>query len=500
MTSFSNKTRAVIIVIALVLLSTPSIIATETTWRHPGFEVTQFDINMSRFNLTNLWMLDWIFNGTVPVSAANHSRMYQGSAGKLLVSENGGAYNPFNFNATYAAKPDLLSQLSDVIISSPLLDQILKYNGVNWMNANLATISAGAAVGFYYNGSVSDISGYETLSRIPDTHVEQDESTVVNSNTSLFEKYITSSGLGATQIEAGEWSFVTYTYVSSTSGMTELLLNVSKATSDGGNITFLFNVTTGNITSTSVTLYTINTVQQAFPINSTDRLIVNVSARTNSSIDTTVHFVHSGTQHYSNIKTPLVTRHNDLAGLQGGAAAEFYHLNLSEHGQIPTWNTVTGKEPAITTGSPGQFFSWDKTMRDPNVTADKNLSNYTNTPGFVTNSTVDKNLSNYTNTPGFLTNATGGANFLAQAQPARALDTVYQNAGTRTIFVSISITGSGTADIFAYTDTANPPTTVVANQNGAANAHGSISFMVLPGSYYKLSAGAATLISWTEWS
>ena len=35
-------------------------------------------------------------------------------------------------------------------------------------------VSAGAGVEFFYNNTASDISGYEIISKIPDSNVEQD--------------------------------------------------------------------------------------------------------------------------------------------------------------------------------------------------------------------------------------------------------------------------------------------------------------------------------------
>jgi hypothetical protein len=56
----------------------------------------------------------------------------------------------------------------------------------------------------------------------------------------------------------------------------------------------------------------------------TDRIgMMIVAVATNT---TTITYVYNGTTYYSYFNTPLITLHNNLAGLQGGSADEYYHL------------------------------------------------------------------------------------------------------------------------------------------------------------------------------
>jgi len=89
-----NIAKTGLIVLALLSVSVIGVVATETTWRHSGFEVWGYDINYTGYNITNVWLLDFKGNGTVPVSASGHARLYfDNASNKLKISENGGAYN-----------------------------------------------------------------------------------------------------------------------------------------------------------------------------------------------------------------------------------------------------------------------------------------------------------------------------------------------------------------------------------------------------------------------
>ena len=50
--------------------------------------------------------------------------------------------------------------------------------------------------------------------------------------------------------------------------------------------------------------------------------------------------VHSGTANYSHIHTPLTLAHNDIAGLQGGASGEYYHLNSAANTKLLSWQST----------------------------------------------------------------------------------------------------------------------------------------------------------------
>jgi hypothetical protein len=121
----------------------------------------------------------------------------------------------------------------------------------------------------------------------------------------------------------------------------------------------LFGVTTGSLTSTAITHYTTNVVQPSFPINSTDKLSAFYFATMTGGGTHTISYYHSSTTEYTHFSTPIITRHNDLAGLQGGAANEYYHLSASEFTRLANHVvqaaglTISGGGAPISTGTKG---------------------------------------------------------------------------------------------------------------------------------------------------
>lgn len=85
----------------------------------------------------------------------------------------------------------------------------------------------------------------------------------------------------------------------------------------------------------------------------------------------------------------------------------------------------------------------------------------------------------------------------ADVTGARAINTVYQNTSGRLMLVSVVLSGTQVMD--AYSDAANPPTTVVAETFPANTTYSNLLFLVQPGHYYKL-ANVDTIQKWYEWS
>ena len=119
-----------------------------------------------------------------------------------------------------------LANLSDVALSSPVVNQLLGYNGAAWVNTNATSASAGTGVLFYNaTPSISPVSANNdlpilTLPSIPVTTAEQTISgtaAVVTGGvfvTTAFSAFA-SAPLNRTIIDAGVWDFTTWINVSS---------------------------------------------------------------------------------------------------------------------------------------------------------------------------------------------------------------------------------------------------------------------------------------------
>ncbi len=140
-----------------------------------------------------------------------------------------------------------INNLADVVISSATLNQILRYNGANWVNADQIAIAAGNGVVLFFDQTPSGVALYETISPIPDADPEVDEVVTVNNNTVLIHGYANPAPLGVTTIDAGVWDFNIYTYVSNTTPSSTLVFEVIARTS-GGTETILFSAESDPIT------------------------------------------------------------------------------------------------------------------------------------------------------------------------------------------------------------------------------------------------------------
>jgi len=307
-----------------------------------------------------------------------------------------------------------LDQIDDVDITSVQVDDVLKYNGADWVNGTAGSIGAGPATIFYLDNDAQD-GAYQTLLIAPDTITpEEDDSVVVNANEAFISGFLYDTALGGTTIEGGVWEFNMYAYVSDATAISTLILDTFKVVSFAGTVavtgtgtsrtatvtgstpfvagdanasahlasfvqtpngTFQITGYTSNVEVTIETdnaytnetgvvftlhrvlfsvesqeinqlttpfLYAIPSAQVAFAINSTDKMALRVYGKTTHTSNVTVHITHNSTNHYSHFHAPIIARHNDLAGLQGGSASERYHMTLAQNGNLHSQNTDTG--------------------------------------------------------------------------------------------------------------------------------------------------------------
>lgn len=225
----------------------------------------------------------------------------------------------------------VLDDLADVAISDPQLNEVLKYNGVAWVNQNVDTkVNAGAGITYFLSDTNSAVPTYDLMSKTPVNEPEVDKSVTITNTSALIQSFISDNEIGTNSIDAGIWEFNYFTYVSANTGVTFIRTQFYKRTS-GGVETLLFSVDSDEINHTTVqALPNVSVVQSAFICNPTDKLVLKVIAVTDSPTPVTVHLVHSGEEHYSHFHTPLITRHNDLVGIQGGSANEYYHLTQAQ--------------------------------------------------------------------------------------------------------------------------------------------------------------------------
>ena len=116
-----------------------------------------------------------------------------------------------------------IDNLSDVVIDTPLVNQLLGYNGTNWINTNAPSAGAGAGVVLYNATPVISAVGTQsnvsvaTLASVPVVTAEQTATGTAASNTILFSAFI-SGPLNRTGIDSGLWDFSNWIGVDSATG------------------------------------------------------------------------------------------------------------------------------------------------------------------------------------------------------------------------------------------------------------------------------------------
>lgn len=329
-----------------------------------------------------------------------------------------------------------LTDLGDVTINTPSTDQVLRYNGTEWVNGNPVTSSTSVGIEFFPDDTSIIPAGTESLypiknlSKTPITTAEDVDTISLNSNTVMYGSYLYDNALNRTTIDAGIWTFNVYAAVNNAGGITSLRQNINRVRIGTGTITTtaltstsrtatassgtpfaateidvggtidsasflrtttglfriltrvsdtvvtievpstytnqtnvaysvhkrLFQISTGEINNTATSplftglqLYSVKSAQPAYTILATDKLS-NTFFGVSDTNARSVYFAHNGNTRYSYFSTPLITLHNNLAGLNGGTNNEMYHLTLAQH-TIATQAASNITDGYITTGT-----------------------------------------------------------------------------------------------------------------------------------------------------
>jgi hypothetical protein len=270
---------------------------------------------------------------------------WNGKQGALVFTPEDSANKISSFQVTpddihYPTEKLVKDSLDDKLsaeITSPVIDQIVKFNGTDWVNGNPNPVSAGAGVDFFQVPVPSDIEEYALFSKTPADFEEMSMPFVVNNNKVSIGGTINPTTLDVTTIDAGIWIFHTWANVD-ISGHTQLVYDVYKRSSAGVE-TLLFSAVSEDL-EIGLAQYDFSTIQQGFTLLATDRLVIKLSIQTTNVVDTTVSIPMGGTTHYSYISTPLITKHNELSGLQGGAVSEMYHLSQEKYNVVQNTSGV----------------------------------------------------------------------------------------------------------------------------------------------------------------
>lgn len=151
--------------------------------------------------------------------------------GRLIRKDSATGNIYVNVNPSYS-----LNKLIDVTVPSPNVDDVLKFNGSEWVNGSVGAISAGAGV-VYYNSTPILFTPTNTpfgisstglgngvqigsLSKIPITTPVDGYVVIGNANndTRFFSAWVDQNPLGRTKIDAGTWKSTARIAVDSVGG------------------------------------------------------------------------------------------------------------------------------------------------------------------------------------------------------------------------------------------------------------------------------------------
>ena len=336
----------------------------------------------------------------------------------------------FNGSANIAIP---LSNLSDVSIDTPVVNQLLGYNGTVWGNVAPNPASAGTGVVFYNATPVITATGANndvailTFASIPVTTAEQVITGTAVSNTVLFSAFVTVA-LNRLLFDAGIYDFTIWAGVDSIAGgsvttitrqiytATPFVVGTVTTTGTGSSRTAtassgtpfatavidasatntvasylqtpqglyqitarasdtvvtittpsgytnesavagtvwkkLFGITTPEITSISpnYTVFDVVTTQPSTVVTAATKM--GILGFVTSDATRTISLTYNGEDRNTHVNTPLANLHNDLAGLQGGAATEYFHSTSTEYTGTGTLGTPFVRQTSPTLITP----------------------------------------------------------------------------------------------------------------------------------------------------
>ena len=372
-----------------------------------------------------------------------------------------------------------LSNLSDVTFSTPVVNELLGYNGTAWVNVAPNSASAGTGVVFYNATPVITAAGTDndiailTFASIPVTTAEQVITGTAVSNTVLFSAFITVA-LNRLLFDAGVYDFTIWAGVNSIAShsvttitrqiytATPFVVGTVTTTGTGSSRTAtassgtpfatavidasatntvasflqtpqglyqitartsdtvvtittpsgytnesavagtvwkkLFGVTTPEITSISpdYSEISIYTTQPSTVVTAATKM--GILGFVTSDHTRTISLTYNGTTRNTHVNTPLANLHNDLAGLNGGAAGEYYHSTAAEYTGTGTGVFVRATSPTLVTPALGT----------PTALVGTNISG-TATAFTASNVTTNANLTGEVTSTGNATTVTNAA-------------------------------------------------------------------------------------------
>ena len=198
---------------------------------------------------------------TSSLPSSGNYKIRVGRVIKSATAINGGSLNIRIFTTLK------LDDITNVNAATPTTDDILKFNGTEWVNGPSATSSASAGISFYPNDSTTysvysagTTYGVAVLSKTPSSDVETTKiiTCATLNNTYLYGAYDYPIALNRTTLDAGTWEFNIYANGSVT-GCT-IKTNINRLRPGTGTITTIGSSTTRLAMASSGAPFTVSDV------------------------------------------------------------------------------------------------------------------------------------------------------------------------------------------------------------------------------------------------
>ena len=192
-----------------------------------------------------------------------------------------------------------IDSLTNVTTLTPIVDQALVWNGAEWVNKSVASVSTGLGVQFYLDDTAiiptgtDNVNEMVTTSKTPITTVEVVDTISCANNTVLKESYLYNTALGRTSIDAGEWMFNTYCSVSSVLGgrVSSIRINMMRVRPEVPTVTITGTGTSRTATASGDTPFATTKIDTGGTIDSdsylmTPKGLYRITARTSDTVVT----------------------------------------------------------------------------------------------------------------------------------------------------------------------------------------------------------------------
>jgi hypothetical protein len=189
-------------------------------------------VDTSSFNVGDELFLSATVSGGLQNTAPS-SPNYKVRIGRVLVSN--ATTGSIGVRQRIATR---MGDLADADIPTPVVGDMLQYNGTTWVNIPQGQVSAGGGVEVFLDDTIT-IDNYGGLLRQPDTITAEQVDTATftgTAGTRFIEGYLYNQSENRTKWDSGTWQFNLWAYTNNADKESELITGVYRVQYPGGTV------------------------------------------------------------------------------------------------------------------------------------------------------------------------------------------------------------------------------------------------------------------------